>query len=118
MRLTPEEIFSIGACAAKVFGPACTVRLFGSRVDDARRGGDIDLHVVAEAAALATVRNEIAFVLALEDAIGEQRIDVIARRNEADARSPDLLSGLDGLIAYVTLEFGFELGLPRIRGRA
>ena len=79
MRLTPEEISSIRACAAQVFGAACTVRLFGSRVYDARRGGDIDLHVVAEVAALATVRNEIAFVLALEEAIGEQRVDVIAR---------------------------------------
>lgn len=47
MRLTGTERDAIRACAERVFGPACVVRLFGSRVDDARRGGDIDLHVVA-----------------------------------------------------------------------
>ena len=88
MRLTPEEIASIRTCAAQVFGPACTVRLYGSRVDDARRGGDIDLHVVAEAAELATVGNEIAFVLTLEDGLGERRIDVVAR---APGFSPHLI---------------------------
>ena len=45
----------------------------------------------------------------------ERHADVL---NEAYAKSPDLLWGLDGLIAYVMLKFGFDLGLPRIRGRA
>ena len=45
MRLTPEEIAAIKATAAEAFGVDAVVRLFGSRVDDALEGGDVDLHV-------------------------------------------------------------------------
>ena len=79
MRLSEAEVEAILTCAKQTFGQECVVRLFGSRVDDSRRGGDIDLPVVAETSGLATVRNEILFSLALQDAIGEQKIDVIAR---------------------------------------
>ena len=45
MRLTPAEIAAIKAAARDAFGETAVVRLFGSRVDDSLRGGDIDLHV-------------------------------------------------------------------------
>ena len=76
MRLTAAEIAAIKQTAAEVFGPAVAVRLFGSRVDDAKRGGDIDLYLEVEPAQ-ATFRNECAFRHLLEDRIGEQKIDVV-----------------------------------------
>ena len=79
MRLTEFEVNAISSCAKKTFGQSCVVRLFGSRVDDPRRGGDIDLHVVTDRVSLATTENEILFSLALKETIGEQKIDVIAR---------------------------------------
>ena len=79
MRLSEAEVGAILTCAKRTFGQGCVVRLFGSRLDDCRRGGDIDLHVVTETSGLATIQNEILFSLALQDAIGEQKIDVIAR---------------------------------------
>lgn len=45
MRLSPEEVAAIKAAAAEAFGPDAVVRLFGSRVRDDLKGGDIDLHV-------------------------------------------------------------------------
>jgi len=45
MRLNAEETASIKRIIADVFGADATVRLFGSRVDDAKRGGDVDLYV-------------------------------------------------------------------------
>lgn len=81
MRLSPEEAGTIRAAALEVFGPGTRVRLFGSRADDARRGGDIDLHVEvpgpADAAALDDMR--FRFVDLLHGRLGEQRIDVVVR---------------------------------------
>ncbi|WP_207455762.1 nucleotidyltransferase domain-containing protein [Azospirillum sp. SYSU D00513] len=76
MRLTAEEIAAIKTTAAEIFGPAAAVRLFGSRVDDDARGGDIDLYLEVDAG-LAGWTRESAFRLLLEDRIGEQRIDVV-----------------------------------------
>ena len=45
MRLTDGEREVIAVQARRCFGSGATVTLFGSRVDDTRRGGDIDLLV-------------------------------------------------------------------------
>ena len=43
MRLTPREREAIAAAARQTLQPGTRVSLFGSRVDDSARGGDIDL---------------------------------------------------------------------------
>ena len=50
MRLSPSEIDAIRDAVADLFGAQSVVRLFGSRTDDARRGGDIDLLVEIDGA--------------------------------------------------------------------
>ncbi|MCJ2083396.1 hypothetical protein [Methylobacterium sp. J-090] len=79
MRLTGAEVEAIRSCARRHFGEGCVVRLFGSRTDDALRGGDIDLHVEADRPDRAHLSNELAFRADLQDRLGEQRIDVILR---------------------------------------
>ncbi|TSE33858.1 nucleotidyltransferase domain-containing protein [Tepidimonas charontis] len=77
MRLDPHHAQRIVDEARAVFGPQVQVRLFGSRVDDGARGGDIDL--------LVTVAQPIAHpaLLAsrlgarLQAALGEQHIDIV-----------------------------------------
>jgi hypothetical protein len=80
MRLSPTEARLIRETAECHFGPGTVVRLFGSRADDARRGGDIDLHIVAGIPDRVSMAEEIRFRVALEQAIGEQRVDVLLRR--------------------------------------
>lgn len=43
MRLTPEQIHSIKSTAQAVLGSDVQVTLFGSRVHDDQKGGDVDL---------------------------------------------------------------------------
>lgn len=43
MRLTPNQISVIRTSVAQVAGPGAQVWLFGSRVHDQERGGDVDL---------------------------------------------------------------------------
>ena len=43
MRLTEDQIQLIRQLARQVAGSQCRVRVFGSRLDDAAHGGDLDL---------------------------------------------------------------------------
>ena len=45
MRLTPAQIDTIKSTATAVLGEGVQVTLFGSRVDDAAKGGDVDLMI-------------------------------------------------------------------------
>ncbi len=43
MRLSPEQIEGIRRVARRLAGERARVRVFGSRLDDSARGGDLDL---------------------------------------------------------------------------
>ncbi|MBL6986258.1 MAG: nucleotidyltransferase domain-containing protein [Methylobacter sp.] len=75
MRLTTFEVNAIKEAAQEVFGSTVEVFLFGSRVDDEKKGGDIDLYIKAQMGNDLT--QKIKFLLSLEQKIGEQKIDVI-----------------------------------------
>lgn len=77
MRLTPLEIEAIHTTARKYFGQEVKVFLFGSRVDDDKRGGDIDLCIRNKKEELLKLDAKIHFLLELKKQIGEQRIDVV-----------------------------------------
>jgi predicted nucleotidyltransferase len=47
MRLTPTQIHTIKSTAQAVLGEGVQVTLFGSRVHDQQKGGDVDLYVEA-----------------------------------------------------------------------
>lgn len=48
MRLSPEEIAAIRHLVQGRFGADAGIWLFGSRLDDRARGGDVDLYVEPE----------------------------------------------------------------------
>ena len=76
MRLSSHEVATIKATAAEVFGADAVVRLFGSRVDDDARGGDIDLHIQARPPN-ATIKHEVRFRSELWKRLDEPQVDVV-----------------------------------------
>jgi hypothetical protein len=77
MRLSQFEIESIYSLAIKWFGSDVKVFLFGSRADDTKKGGDIDLFISNNDELLLTLENKIQFLVDLKSLIGEQKIDVV-----------------------------------------
>ena len=78
MRLTPAQIAAIRRTTAEVFGEQTSVWLFGSRVDDSKRGGDIDLMIRPSPFLVSpALPHKIRFLGKLERLLGERKIDVI-----------------------------------------
>jgi predicted nucleotidyltransferase len=78
MRLTDHQIMTIRTTVADVFGEDAKVWLFGSRVDDQQRGGDIDLLIKTNYADVMKIaRAEINLMSRLQAKLGEQKIDVL-----------------------------------------
>ena len=67
MRLSRSQQQCIREATEQFFGPNVKVWLFGSRVDDQRRGGDVDLYV--EAAPVDNVLTYLRCKLAIEDGL-------------------------------------------------
>jgi len=81
MRISEDEK-KILMRAVMAQDPEARVWLFGSRVDDEKRGGDIDIAVLSSHIGRAErmrIRRSIA------DALGEQKIDVVVSRDGEDA---------------------------------
>lgn len=77
MRLSESQIKVIREQAFELFGGSVKIWLFGSRVDDRQKGGDIDLFLetdqVLENRASAAAR----FAARLQRKLGDRRIDIL-----------------------------------------
>jgi predicted nucleotidyltransferase len=90
MRLSAEQCEAIKTAAVDVFGADAQVWLFGSRADDSRRGGDIDLYIETGALdARAQARLESRLWARLQRVLGERKIDIITRARGASLRPID-----------------------------
>ncbi|NOX14507.1 MAG: nucleotidyltransferase domain-containing protein [Epsilonproteobacteria bacterium] len=58
------------------------IYLFGSRVNDSLRGGDIDLYLITDSKEN-LVQKKVDFLVKLKRAIGEQKIDVVISRDSS-----------------------------------
>lgn len=97
VRLKPEEVAAIKESAAEAFGPEATVRLFGSRVDDTKRGGDIDLHVeISDREDWHTAK--LTFQVGLTRRLGDRKIDVIVHRQGRELQPMDRIAMRDGVV--------------------
>lgn len=81
MRLEKGELEGIKRAFQETFLPNDHLWLFGSRVDDAKRGGDIDLYIeTSEDDPDEAYNRRSQFLLRVFDYIEEQRVDVVVKR--------------------------------------
>lgn len=81
MRLTATQRNAVQRIAKKHFGDNVQVLLFGSRTDDRRKGGDIDLLIKADKE-LMTYKTRLLFLVDLKLEIGDQKIDVVFDKSD------------------------------------
>lgn len=77
MRLTPEQVDAIKQTAHAVLGACARVTLFGSRVDDSKKGGDIDLLFETDQLLDNRVATIGAIYVALIRKLGDRKIDIL-----------------------------------------
>jgi len=76
MRIDKYEAEMIKKAFMEIFEEG-SVYLFGSRVDDTAREGDIDLYLVPSKRLPDIKARKIKFLVKLDEYIGEQKIDVV-----------------------------------------
>jgi len=77
MRLDPDQVHIICQSFQKYFAKEDHLWLFGSRVDDTKRGGDIDLYVETTYDASHAVSAQLDFLVDIKTTLGDQKIDVV-----------------------------------------
>jgi uncharacterized protein len=97
MRLKPAEINAIKLAATDVYGPTAVVRLFGSRIHDHLKGGDIDLHIEIEDRDWPT--NSVDFLRAkLFRSLEERWPDVVITRRGRNYSAIEKIAYREGIV--------------------
>jgi predicted nucleotidyltransferase len=76
MRLSKLEINIIKEIAQKIFGSDTKVFLFGSRINDKLKGGDIDIYIETNKT-IDVLNKKIKLSIELKKKLGDRRIDII-----------------------------------------
>ena len=77
MRLSDFEVDTIRKAVHRRFGDGSRVLLFGSRADDRRRGGDIDLLVETGETGTEAFQHKLEALTDMHLAFGERKIDLV-----------------------------------------
>lgn len=81
MRLTEFEQKTIKKIFIETF-EAGDIYLFGSRVNDTQKGGDIDLYLIPKKKFDDERKRKIQFLIKLDKTIGEQKIDAVVAKDQ------------------------------------
>lgn len=79
MRLSADQIHIIKQTAQRVLGHSARVILFGSRVDDSKRGGDIDLLFETDQPLTNRAAVLDAIYVGLIRQLGDRKIDILLK---------------------------------------
>lgn len=78
LRLNRQEVDALIRATKSSFGDSAQIWLFGSRVDDTKKGGDIDLYIETDKET-GIVAAKLEMLGAIWSTFGEQKIDILVR---------------------------------------
>ena len=93
MRLQKQEIQTILQVARNIYGEKVKVYLFGSRLDNTKRGGDIDLLIRTDEAKKGVLAR-IRMIAQLKFLLGDQKIDIIGDHEDSIVAQEALRKGV------------------------
>jgi predicted nucleotidyltransferase len=96
VRLGIEAAFEAAGLAGK-----CELYLFGSRVKDSAKGGDIDLLFLFTELPAEMGFDRLAFLVDLKKRVGERRIDITLGRKEGAEKDEFLAGVLKGSVRLI-----------------
>ena len=88
MRISNNNISVIKSAIQDNFPGQVETYLFGSRVDDSKRGGDIDLLIIDNLPQSDLEMAKIRALTTIHVKLGEQKIDMVVTANPAKDRRP------------------------------
>jgi uncharacterized protein len=118
MRLAPNEIEIIRKTAAETFGPGAVVRLFGSRLDEQREGGDLDLHIDLEDRPSDVNARASELRRRLSNALDVPKLDILVHADGTSDRPIDRWVRLTGQDLADPDAFGPKALGPNANGRS
>ncbi|MFM9967200.1 MAG: nucleotidyltransferase family protein [Burkholderiales bacterium] len=99
MRITPEQINTILATIGAQVGAGASVVLFGSRMRDNARGGDIDLLV--ESTHTLSLMQQARLKLALEDLL-QIPVDIVTKQKDVEPKPFQAIALMTGVPLGIT----------------
>ena len=91
MRVTPRQIETVKLLVQRHFGDDAEVWLFGSRVDDSKRGGDYDFLIETSLdQSDAIIEHKIALIAELQSStpFEDEKIDCVLKRRGSNFETP------------------------------
>jgi len=82
MRLNTQEKNKLILYAKHYFGEDIHLYLFGSRVDDSKKGGDIDLFLETQESI--SLKTQLEFLVAIYKDITQRKIDLVIKNSESE----------------------------------
>lgn len=98
MRLSNADRDLIKRLVAEGAGGGATVRLFGSRTDESRRGGDVDLFVELDHPLESRLALECSLAALVERALDGRRVDVVVAAPNLATRPIDVVARRTGIL--------------------
>ncbi|HRC36676.1 MAG TPA: nucleotidyltransferase domain-containing protein [Rubrivivax sp.] len=98
MRLSPDQVHAIVAATQELAGADARVRLFGSRVNDQLRGGDIDLLVECARPVARPVWLAAQITARLQRSLGDRKIDVLVVDPTTELETVHRVARAEGLL--------------------